>query len=249
MDCIGDMVLLVDPAGKIRRCNQALRLFVGKDYMEILGTDWRELLLNHSLTTMTTSNSGTELHHAPSGRWFIFTEYPFTDRTENDSHGTVITINDTTELKLAMDALGKAYKELQATQAQVIHNEKMASIGQLAAGVAHEINNPIGFVSSNLGTLGKYLERLTGFMASQARIVEDTASPEAQQELATLRHALKIDRIVPDFGKLISESLDGANRVRKIVRDLNTFSRVDQGNQQGCRSCRVPGECSHHSLE
>ena len=232
MDCIGDMVLLVDPAGKIRRCNQALRLFVDKSYMEILGTDLQELFLTHSLTTRTTLTSGTELYHAPSGRWFIFTEYPFTDRTENENRGTVITIHDTTELKITMDALGKAYKELQATQAQVLHNEKMASIGQLAAGVAHEINNPIGFVSSNLGTLGKYLERLTGFMTSQARFVEDAASPEAQQELATLRQSLKIDRIIPDIGKLISESLDGANRVHKIVQDLNTFSRVDQGNSK-----------------
>ena len=232
MDCIGDMVLLVDPTGKIRRCNQALRLFVGKSYMEILGTDLQELILTHSLTTRTTLTSGTELFHAPSGRWFIFTEYPFTDRTENENRGTVITIHDTTELKITMDALGNAYKELQATQAQVLHNEKMASIGQLAAGVAHEINNPIGFVSSNLGTLGKYLERLTGFMTSQARIVEDAASPEAQQELAALRQSLKIDRIIPDIGKLISESLDGANRVHKIVQDLNTFSRVDQGNSK-----------------
>ncbi len=232
MDCIGDMVLLVDPVGKIRRCNQALRLFVGKGYMEILGTEWKELFLNHSLTCGTTFTSGTELHHLPSGRWFIFTEYPFTDRTENKTRGTVITLHDTTELKITMDALGNAYKELQTSQAQVLHSEKMASIGQLAAGVAHEINNPIGFVSSNLGTLGKYLERLTGFMASQERIVEHAATPEARQELAALRRELKIDRIVPDLDKLISESLDGANRVRKIVKDLNSFSRVDQGNSE-----------------
>jgi two-component system NtrC family sensor kinase len=232
MDCIGDMVLLADPAGKIRRCNQALRLFVGLGYMEILGTDWRELFLSHSLTSVTTFASGTELQHQPSGRWFIFTEYPFTDRKESETHGTVITLHDTTELKTTMDALGKAYKELQASQAQVLHSEKMASIGQLAAGVAHEINNPIGFISSNLVTLGKYLERLTGFMTSQARIVERAASPEARKESAALYRELKIDRIVPDIGKLINESLDGANRVRKIVKDLSTFSRVDQGNSE-----------------
>jgi two-component system, NtrC family, sensor kinase len=232
MDCIGDMLLLVDPAGKIRRCNQALRLFVGLGYMEILGTDWRELFLNNSLTTGATITSGTELHHLPSGRWFIFTEYPFTDRSGNEKRGTVITLHDTTELKTTMDALGKAYKELQASQAQVLHSEKMASIGQLAAGVAHEINNPIGFISSNLGTLGKYLERMTGFMNSQTGLVEHAASTEARKELAALRRELKIDRIIPDIGKLIDESLDGANRVRKIVKDLSTFSRVDQGNSE-----------------
>jgi two-component system NtrC family sensor kinase len=232
MDCIGDMVLLVDPAGKICRCNHALRLFVGKSYTEILGSDWRELFLSCSLTIRKTFTTGTELHHPPSGRWFIFTEYPFTDRTESEKRGTVITIHDTTELKITMDALGKAYKELQTSQAQVLHSEKMASIGQLAAGVAHEINNPIGFVSSNLATLGKYLERLTGYVTSQTRIVEHAASPAARKELAALRQELKIDRIIPDIGKLISESLDGANRVRNIVKDLNTFSRVDQGDSK-----------------
>jgi two-component system NtrC family sensor kinase len=232
MDCIGDMVLLVDQSGEVRRCNQALRLFVGKGYMEILGADWRELFLNHSLTSATDFTSGTELHHLPSGRWFIFTEYPFTARSGSETRGTVITLHDTTELKITMDALGKAYQELQASQAQVLHSEKMASIGQLAAGVAHEINNPIGFISSNLGTLGKYLERLTGYMTSQARIIEHAASLEARKELAVLHRELKIDRIMPDIGKLIDESQDGANRVRKIVKDLSTFSRVDQENSE-----------------
>lgn len=227
MDCIGDMVLLVDPAGKIRRCNQALRLFVGKEYLEIIGNDWRGLFVEHSLASGTALISGAELHHPPSGRWFVFTEYPFTDRSGKETKGTVITLHDTTELKIAMDALQKAYKELQASQAQILQSEKMASIGQLAAGVAHEINNPIGFISSNLCTLDKYLQRLAEYSDALITVVEQSASPAARRRLAGLREELKIDRISADLGKLISESLDGANRVRKIVKDLNTFSRAD----------------------
>jgi two-component system NtrC family sensor kinase len=229
MDCIGDMVLLVDPGGKIRRCNQALRLFVGKEYLEILGNDWRELFVDHSLSIGKAIKSGAELHHPPSGRWFVFTDYPFTDREGKAARGTVITLHDTTELKMAMDALEKAYRELKASQAQVLQSEKMASIGQLAAGVAHEINNPIGFISSNLATLDKYLQRLAEYSDAQSRVVGQSAPPAALQRLAGLRKELKIDRIIADIGKLIGESLDGADRVRKIVKDLNTFSRVDSG--------------------
>jgi len=230
MDCIGDMVLLVSEDGKIRRCNKALRLFTGKSYAEILDTDWQDLFRVHSLLTNGTAfTSGSELHHAPSGSWFIFTAYPFTYGNETANHGTVITLHDTTELKKTVDALGKAYKDLQSTQAQVLQHEKMASIGQLAAGVAHEINNPIGYVSSNLNTLKKYLERLTGFITSMSGIVEHATGPEVQKELTDLRQSLKIDHIIKDIGTLIKETFDGASRVGKIVQDLNTFSRIDKG--------------------
>jgi len=232
MDCIGDMVLLVNEDGKIRRCNKALRLFTGQPYLSILDTDWQELFSAHSLlVTSTTIASGSELYHAPSGSWFIFTTYPFTYGNETAIHGTVITLHDTTELKKTVGALEKAYKDLQTTQAQILHHEKMASIGQLAAGVAHEINNPIGYVSSNLNTLSKYLERLTGFITSQTEIVERATGPEVQKELADLRQSLKIDHTIKDIGPLIIETLDGTSRVGKIVQDLNTFSRVDTGER------------------
>lgn len=230
MDCVGDMVLLVNEDGKIRRCNKAFRNFTGEDYPAILDTDWQELFSTYSLLSAgTTLTSGSELYHAPSGSWFIFTTYPFTFGNKTTIHGTVITLHDTTELKETMEALGKAYTELQSTQAQVLQNEKMASIGQLAAGVAHEINNPIGYVSSNLNTLDKYLERLTCFIASQSEFIERTTEPDVQKELTDLRQSLNIDHIINDIGILIHESLDGASRVGKIVQDLNTFSRTDKG--------------------
>ncbi|BBA70596.1 ATP-binding protein [Geobacter sulfurreducens] len=136
------------------------------------------------------------------------------------------------ELYLEMEAKNKelegANAELKATHAQMLQREKMASIGQLAAGVAHEINNPIGFIMSNLGTLDKYLGRLRGFIAAQDEIINQFEGNEASRRLGLAKKTLKIDYILDDVGNLVAESLDGAERVKKIVQDLKSFSRVDE---------------------
>lgn len=232
MDCIGDMVLLIDRQGIVRRCNRSMRDFVGMSYQELLGQNWKGLFNSCTIPEDALFHSGTELLHAASNRWFIFNFYPFLDNSTQTRIGTVITIIDTTERKETMAALEKAYQDLKTTQAQILHTEKMASIGQLAAGVAHEINNPIGFVTSNINTLSKYHERLINFMAEQSRVLVQGLNAEQQEKLSALRTQLKIDYVVSDSEKLIAETLDGTERVRKIVMDLKTFSRTDQGDYQ-----------------
>lgn len=124
--------------------------------------------------------------------------------------------------------LQTAYDEMKATQSQFVQQEKMASIGQLAAGVAHEINNPIGFVTSNLGTLKKYLARVAEFLQAQAEIFPQEAGDDRALRLGEIRGQLKIEAILEDLPSLVAESLDGVERVRKIVQNLKSFSRVDQ---------------------
>jgi len=126
----------------------------------------------------------------------------------------------------------KKYEEtMKAMQAQIIQQEKMASIGQLAAGVAHEINNPMGFITSNLTSLGKYAERLDTFIAAMQKSLYECPNHPGLEELDQLRQKLKVDYIISDVNELINESLDGANRVRRIVQDLKSFSRVDQAEK------------------
>lgn len=126
----------------------------------------------------------------------------------------------------------KKYEEtMRAMQAQIIQQEKMASIGQLAAGVAHEINNPVGFITSNLTSLGKYAERLDTFIAAMQKSLYECPNHPGLGELDQLRQKLKVDYIISDVNELINESLDGANRVRRIVQDLKSFSRVDQAEK------------------
>lgn len=122
----------------------------------------------------------------------------------------------------------KNEETMKAMQAQIIQQEKMASIGQLAAGVAHEINNPMGFITSNLTSLGKYAERLDTYIAALQKSLAECPNHPDLDELDKLRQKLKVDYIMSDVNELINESLDGANRVRRIVQDLKSFSRVDQ---------------------
>ncbi|MFZ5775245.1 MAG: ATP-binding protein [Thermodesulfobacteriota bacterium] len=122
----------------------------------------------------------------------------------------------------------KAHELLKQSQAQILQQEKMASIGQLAAGVAHEINNPMGFIASNVNSLGKYLDRLIEFVG----IVTARLS-EAEQggELAVIRKKMKIDYIMTDARELLKESLEGVERVKSIVQSLKSFSRIDQSER------------------
>jgi len=121
--------------------------------------------------------------------------------------------------------------DLKAVQSQILQQEKMASLGQLAAGVAHEINNPIGFITSNMNTLKKYFDKILEFMDIQTKTLEEYTSRSAEadilKQIGERKRSLKIDYITGDIGSLIVESLDGADRVAKIVQDLKNFSRAD----------------------
>ena len=132
----------------------------------------------------------------------------------------------TAELVKKNDEVQRAYEELKNVQTQMLHQDKMASIGLLAAGVAHEINNPIGFIISNLSSLSKYVEKISAFLDSDENILAGCDSG-ARVLLERERKKYRIDHIRADMPEMIAESTDGAQRIRQIVQDLKRFSRVD----------------------
>lgn len=121
-----------------------------------------------------------------------------------------------------------AAEETARAQGEAYLREKQASVGRLAAGIAHEINNPLAFVAGNLGTARRYLEELAPLLEA-ARDVADGA-----QDPARLREAIRcvdLPFVLEDFSALLDEAREGADRVSRIVRDLKDFSRVDHAEE------------------
>lgn len=121
-------------------------------------------------------------------------------------------------------------ERLESAQNQLLQAEKMASIGQLAAGVAHEINNPVGFVNSNLGTLGKYIGSM--FQVIDAYAAEAGNEASVFPEVTRVKKAVDFPYLVEDIPNLLKESQDGLARVKRIVQDLKDFSHVDESTWQ-----------------
>jgi len=134
------------------------------------------------------------------------------------------------------EELRKSNKELQENQQQLLQSEKMASIGQLAAGVAHEINNPIGFVSNNMEILHEYVQNYTKVLKiiDQIKIEIETGDLQkvraAMGRLNELETEINLEYMMTDVDKLLEHSSPGLDRVRKIVLDLKTFAREDRAD-------------------
>ena len=145
---------------------------------------------------------------------------------------------DTETLELPFDELTpeksqelqSALETLQRMQSALVQNEKMSAIGQLSAGVAHEINNPIAFVSSNLDILQDYVTDIHGYSeAIDQLLVTQDLSLEKNN---SLRADFKIDSIMQDILILVQESKEGINRVTRIIESLRDFSHVDRAEIQ-----------------
>lgn len=136
------------------------------------------------------------------------------------------------ELELNYERIKLTNSRLEDAQNQLLQSEKLASIGQLAAGVAHEINNPIGFVSSNLGSLRGYVEPIFGLLSLLKRTPAEELPGELSAELARVDAAVDLSFVQEDLPQLLDESDEGLSRVKKIVQDLKDFSRVDHADWQ-----------------
>lgn len=194
-----------------------------------VGSDGRERIIER--TALPLRNDAGQIH-----------QVTFVSRDITESFQTTEEIKQLNQkLKLVSSELiaknGKlksALENLEQTQAKMLQSEKMASIGQLAAGVAHEINNPTGFVSSNLNTLGDYQEDLSRVLSDYQELKDalkalpEGVLPETQLALIAKVEAteeeIDIEYIQEDVGELIDDSREGTERIKKIVDDLKQFA-------------------------
>ena len=145
----------------------------------------------------------------------------------------------TRDLQREKEAQQKLFRKLEDAQAQLLQSEKLASIGQLAAGVAHEINNPIAFVNSNLWTLRKYCQYLLRLVDEydEATRAPLAAAPDKRELIDALKREIDFDFMRGDLLELIEQAIDGTARVRKIVLDLRDFSRAGEAEWQSFDLC------------
>ncbi len=166
-----------------------------------------------------------------------YSDEPFSMSDITVMNFLVMHIGNLLSLRYTKDELEQNYEELKRTQVQLVQSEKLASIGQLAAGVAHEINNPIGYVNSNLSSLKGYA---TDFMVYIEALelfeknVKDKGLAEFSEELnklEALKKQLDIEYLKDDIEDILKESAFGMEKVRDIVQSLKNFSRLDQEDE------------------
>lgn len=220
MNTIPCSLLLLDHQGIIQECNPETSRLFSKDKNEIINKNIADFLpalatLDGTFDKKFVLKSMEESLLAPnfdnpciefSGRKIAITE----------STNYLLTISDINERK-------HSQKALSALSQQLVNAEKLASIGQLSAGIAHEINNPVGYIRSNLDMLADYIKPLTSYI----KIVNTSAREESAK---TFYQEEDLDYIINDIEPLIASSLEGTVRISKIIKDLGNYAHV--GNKE-----------------
>ncbi|MDD2271235.1 MAG: GAF domain-containing protein [Desulfuromonadaceae bacterium] len=225
-DSINDSIALIDADQRVIRCNRSTCDVLGRDFAAIINQPCCRLFhdADTPILDCPTERARLSLHSETTtfqhnDRWLEVTVDPILSE-KGVMTGAVHIVRDVTENRLAEEAL----RDLQA---QMMQNDKLATIGQLAAGVAHEINNPMGFVSSNMTTLAKYIEKYNRYIEQIEAEMRACTSGVLPEPLQALRQSLKLDYVMRDISVLIEENNEGIDRVKRIVQDLRTFSRAD----------------------
>jgi len=237
-----DVLIVADTQGRIQQVNQALEALTGKTAGELMDQPLTVLFMPEyvplaedfaeRIRTDVVNDCEVELI-GPGGEAAPIA-INCTPRFDHDGRlsGLVLTGRPLGEMRHAYQDLQHTHDQLKTAQQQLVQSEKMASLGQLVAGVAHELNNPISFVFGNMHALKRYEKRLASYFDAIHRGLPDN-------ERENLRAELKIDRLLQDIGPLIDGSLEGAERVGEIVEDLRRFSTPNQQQRHNFDIARV----------
>lgn len=223
-----DVLIVCDRHGRIERANAALESLTGRAEADLIGAPLHTIFAQHSLPLIAhlTDRSHGRTTIADQEVGLIDSSGNPTPLAMNCSSrydhkgalvGWVLIGRPVGELRRAYENLNRTHHELRQAQQQLVLSEKMAALGRLVAGVAHELNNPISFVFGNMHALKRYGERLTTYLQAIDR-------GESAKDLQALRAKLKIDRVLADITPLVEGTLEGAERVSEIVQDLRRFS-------------------------
>lgn len=229
---MSDVLLVCGLDGRIEEVNSALVKLVKRTEDELRGKPLTELLAEDSIIPpikglppeRTLASCVQDCEILLQGRDGNVIPVALNCTTRHDQHGReagyVLVGRPIGELRRAYEALHEAHEELKRTQRQLVHSEKMISLGRLVAGVAHELNNPISFILGNAHVLDRYTQRLKGYLNA----IHAGADGAEREEM---RQKFRIDRILEDIGPLIDGTVEGAERTQDIVEGLKRFSARD----------------------
>ncbi len=214
LDTVPAMVYLKDIDHRYVAVNKAFCDSIGKTSSEIIGKTAYDIL---------PGDAAEEYHKADEAVMDRDSRVDDHEKQIRNDNGdimwvstTKVPLHDSQGLVNGVVGLVQDVSDIHRSRDQLVQSDKLAAIGTLAAGVAHEINNPIGFINSNLNTMQKYLRRIIKHIESL--LCNDTLNEEMKD-------------ITSDFGEAIEESIEGAGRIRDIVADLKSFSRVDKAGK------------------
>jgi two-component system sensor histidine kinase HupT/HoxJ len=237
LTAMSDVLLACDQQGLIEETNAALCALVGRPDAVLRGTPAAALMMGgaqgedarrmrEALAQSQTRRDGAvvEVALADAQGQPVPVDFNCTPRLDHQGRviGHVCVGRPLGELKRAYRALQEAHEALKRTQAQLLHSEKMASLGRLVAGVAHELNNPISFLLGNVSALRKYADRLEQYLGAVH------AAGPLPPGLAALRQRLRIDAALADLPSVIDGMTEGAHRTADIVNALKRFSVIDR---------------------
>ena len=229
---MSDLLVVCDRHEMIEEVNQALVTFTGKREDELKGAKLLSLFADtdscaaaeRAIDRLSVEPAhDLELQFRTREGGATPVALNFTPRLSGAGKllGIVITGRPVGELRRAYRALREAHDELKRTQQQLLHSEKMASLGRLVAGVAHELNNPISFVLGNVHAMFRYSTRIKQYL-------DAVHTGISHKSLEKMRVELRIDHILKDLSPLIDGTIEGAERTRDIVDGLKRFSVTDR---------------------
>ena len=227
---MSDVLIVCNRSGVIEDVNPSLVALTGKNEETLKGTSLYELFADDAsrrrMQQHVAGHMGETLHDCELlllGKDGISVPVSLNCTPRYNSMGkmlgSVVTGRPVGELRRAYQALHQTHEELKRTQQQLLHSEKMASLGRLVAGVAHELNNPISFVLGNVVALRRYVERIGSYL---------DAVHHHPDGAGKLRQELRIDKILEDLPSLIEGTVEGAERTRDVVDGLKRFSAMDR---------------------
>lgn len=230
---MSDVLIVCDQNGVIEGVNKALEALTGRSEEELIGTRFTDLVVAKYHAKI--NNFMGQLRIQPVRDCEVELigregEVPLSmNCSPRNNHrgrliGMVMLGRPLGELQKAYKELNAAHAELKLAQERLVQSEKMASLGRLVAGVAHELNNPISFVYGNMHALQRYTDRLCTYF-------DAINEGNSREQLRAMREKLRLDKAIRDLNSLVEGTMEGADRVKEIVNDLRQFSSTQESEK------------------